>query len=161
MGLWKCTHMTSQDKLGVYLPHTFFRAILQGMLRALILWTSVRIFITLEWARRIEFNILKVYRLGLRNPELCALTFTGRVRRLSATSIEQTDRFLRRPFVSSTRPSCESLLGGSYTECLAWSLRSASLRPLLYCSRPQSMNKRAINNVSLSTSIHHNAREET
>lgn len=125
------------------------------ILRALILRASVRIFIALEWASRVGFNILKVYRLGLRNPELFADFYGSGSPAFRHFSIGQTDRFLRRPFVSSTRPSLRESAGGSYTECLTfWSLRPASLRPPLYCWRPHSMNELAINNVSLSTSIY-------
>lgn len=59
----------------------------------------VRIFIALEWASRVGFNILKVYRLGLRNPELVRwLLRVGGSPAFRHFSIGQTDRFLWRPF---------------------------------------------------------------
>lgn len=128
------------------------------MLRALILWGSVRIFIALEWASRVGFNILKVYRLGLRNPELCADFYgSGSPTAFRHFSIGQTDRFLRRPLCFHDQAILRERVcwGLIYRMSPAfWSLRSASLRPPLYCSRPHSMNERAINNASLSTSIY-------
>jgi len=130
------------------------------MLRALIL-RQFGFLLHSNGTKHVGFNILKVYRLGLRNPVnwLLRIGFVAGFPPL----LHRADRSISpAPLCFLDQAILRESAGGSYTpfpplplKCLAyWSLRSASLRPLLYCSRPRSMKKRAINNVSLSMSIY-------